>query len=262
MNFTRDPIIETVITPREGCKLVVRSSKGANQEDYFVDALEVVSFGHSFFFRSLERPKSFLVPVTDYEIFESKEPRMALKNVSSERSIKIGGGRESAPPRNHRDSRDEEGEEGNYERSASTPSADRKPGGRDNKQRRRGRRGGRDRHEGGAPQNEESEIAQQREMHHQQEGSEEGVEDSFVKKNGSEEAPKEKATSFISKLFPPPTMLIKETLSRYKQVDPAPEDLLPNESKDPISVEDHGSFEETDSEASSPEIREPFNEEE
>ena len=95
MNFTREPIIETVITPREGCKLVVRNSKGVGQEDYFVDAVEVVSFGHSFFFRSLERPKSFLVPVSDYEILELKETRMVLKNVASERSIKIGGGRET-----------------------------------------------------------------------------------------------------------------------------------------------------------------------
>src|SRR5579872_851456 len=107
VNFTREPIIETVITPREGCKLVVRSSKGNSQEDYFVDAVEVVSFGHSFFFRSTERPKSFLVPVSDYEIIELKETRMVLKNVSTERSIKIGGGREAAPPRPHRESASE-----------------------------------------------------------------------------------------------------------------------------------------------------------
>lgn len=94
MNFTREPIIETVIMPREGCRLLIRNSKGNGQEDYYVDAVEVVSFGHSFFFRSLERPKSFLVPVSDYEVLEQKEVRMALKNAAPERSIKIGGGRE------------------------------------------------------------------------------------------------------------------------------------------------------------------------
>lgn len=93
MNFTREPIIETVISPKEGYKLVVRNSKGGSQEEYVVDAIEVVSFGHSFFFRSLERPKSFLVPVSDYEIIETKETRVVLKNASFERSIKIGGGR-------------------------------------------------------------------------------------------------------------------------------------------------------------------------
>ncbi|MCE2983402.1 MAG: hypothetical protein LW832_07535, partial [Parachlamydia sp.] len=94
MDFTREPIIETIITPKEGYKLVVRTSKGTSQEEYFVDAVEVVSFGHAHFFRSLERPKSFLVPVSDYEILEVREPRMVLKNAGLDRSIKIGGGRE------------------------------------------------------------------------------------------------------------------------------------------------------------------------
>jgi hypothetical protein len=97
VDFTREPIIETVITPREGCKIVVRSSKSVGQEEYFVDAVEVVSFGNSFFFRSLERPKAFLVPVTDYEILEVRETRMVLKSVGLDRSIKIGGGKEQAP---------------------------------------------------------------------------------------------------------------------------------------------------------------------
>lgn len=95
MNFTREPIIETVITPKEGYKLILRNSKVGSQEEYAVDAIEVVSFGHSFFFRSLERPKSFLVPVSDYEVIEAKETRVVLKNATFERSIKIGGGRET-----------------------------------------------------------------------------------------------------------------------------------------------------------------------
>lgn len=95
MDFTREPIIQTIITPKEGCKLVVRSSKNAGQEEYFVDAVEVVSFGHASFFRSLERPKPFLVPIADYEVLEVREARMVLKSVGIDRSIKIGGGRES-----------------------------------------------------------------------------------------------------------------------------------------------------------------------
>ena len=94
MDFTREPIIETVITPKEGCKIVVRSSKSIGQEEYFVDSLEVVSFGNAMFFRSLEKPKAFLVPASDYEILEVREARMVLKNVGLDRSIKIGGGRE------------------------------------------------------------------------------------------------------------------------------------------------------------------------
>lgn len=95
MDFTRDPIIETIITPKDGCKLVIRSSKGAGHEEYFADAVEIVSFGHALFFRSLERPKAFLVPVSDYEIVEVREARMVLKSLAPDRAIKIAGGREA-----------------------------------------------------------------------------------------------------------------------------------------------------------------------
>jgi hypothetical protein len=102
VDFTREPIIETVITPKEGCTLVVRSSKSSGQEEYFVDAIEVVIFGNAIFFRSRERPKAFLVPATDYEVLEVRETRLVLKNVGLDRSIKIAGGRE-APLRHGRD---------------------------------------------------------------------------------------------------------------------------------------------------------------
>ena len=95
MDFTREPIIETVITPKEGCKLVVRNSKGTGQEEYFVDAVEVVTFGSAIFLRSLEKPKAFMVPASDYEVLEVREARIVLKNVGFDRSIKIGGGREA-----------------------------------------------------------------------------------------------------------------------------------------------------------------------
>jgi hypothetical protein len=95
VDFTREPIIETVITPKEGCTLVVRSSKSSGQEEHFVDAIEVVVFGNAIFFRSLERPKAFLVPASDYEVLEVRETRLVLKNVGLDRSIKIAGGREA-----------------------------------------------------------------------------------------------------------------------------------------------------------------------
>ena len=233
MNFTREPIIETVITPREGCKLVVRSSKGNGQEEYLVEAVEVVSFGHSFFFRSLERPKSFLVPVSDYEILELRETRVALKNASPDRSIKIGGGRE-APPRPYRDNPPME-ERSREESSEAVPGEPSSGGGAPSEQRldhrkrdrrRRGRRGGRDRgpdmqQDRGAPPSEPLPM-----------------EDSEM----SEEplSPEEvKAPSFISKLFPPPPTLIKETLGRYKTTEStegdfseSPNKVEPTESDD------------------------------
>lgn len=218
MNFTREPIIETVITPREGCKLVVRSSKGNGQEDYFVDAVEVVSFGHSFFFRSQERPKSFLVPVSDYEVLELKETRMVLKNVATERSIKIGGGREASPPPPRREEPVDE------TLSESRPAPDqqqqRSSGKRD--KRRRGRRG-RDRHD--YPQDRPPQEAHPAERPPAED--QKPFEESVTKGDEMEGEPK--APSFISKLFPPPPTLIKESLSRYKPSEPSEEDAYSSE---------------------------------
>ena len=98
MNFTREPIIETIITPRDGYRLLVRSTKHESSEEFNVEAVEVVSFGSALFYRSLEKPKPFLLPVADYQVVEGKEARVVLKNAQVERTIKIGGGRE-APPR-------------------------------------------------------------------------------------------------------------------------------------------------------------------
>lgn len=93
MNFTREPIIETIITPKEGFTLVVRNSHGNSEEGYSVASVEVVSFGKSFFFRSLEKPKAFLLPVSDYEVLETREMRTVLKRPQIEKSIKIAGGK-------------------------------------------------------------------------------------------------------------------------------------------------------------------------
>lgn len=239
MNFTREPIIETVITPRDGCKLVIRSSKGNGQEDYFVDAVEVVSFGHSFFFRSLERPKSFLVPMSDYEVLELKETRMVLKNASPERAIKIGGGREASRHReSHEERREEKPEETSPEATGVLPM---NPSERKRDKRRRGRRSGRDRHE-------PSHEARPKPESLPVEGAEEVQEASA--------AEPQQAPSFISKLFPPPPTLIKETLSRSKKAEAIEQDIFsapPQEDKAPShydeSVFDHPiSQDETDEE--------------
>lgn len=196
MNFTREPIIETVITPREGCKLLIRNSKGGTQEEYSVEAVEVISFGHSLFFRSLERTKAFLVPVSDYEIFEVKEARVPLKSPGIDRSIKISS-REPVrePPE---------------EEPLSPRLIDRK------RDRRRSRRRGRGR---------EEETLEYREPLPQEEPPAESLPPSPEMTASLAEEPK--TPSFISKLFPPPSTLIKETLSRYKP----PENGEPTEEK-------------------------------
>lgn len=94
MYFTRDPVVETVITAREGHKLTIRST-GANPafEPLVVEALEVVSLGGVCFLRNSDRSKSFLLPAVDYEIFETRDARVNLKALGLEKGIKIAGGR-------------------------------------------------------------------------------------------------------------------------------------------------------------------------
>lgn len=205
MDFTREPIIETVITPKEGYKLVVRSSKSAGQEEYFVDSVEVVSFGYSFFLRSLERPKAFLVPVNDYEVLEVRETRMVLKNVGIDRTIKIGGGREAArsAPKETLPEREEQTQEVIEVEAPSTnitpvaasttePRPEKKRERRRHYKRRRGREEG-STEEGGT----DEEGAKK----------EEGV---------GEEISTPSPMPFMSSVLPPPSTLISETIARYK----------------------------------------------
>ena len=97
MDFTREPLVETIITPKEGFKLVLRASSGNSDEEYSVGAVEVVSFGKCYFFRSLEKPKAFLLPMTEYEVVEARETRTVLKKPQIDKSIKIGGGKNGTP---------------------------------------------------------------------------------------------------------------------------------------------------------------------
>lgn len=211
MNFTREPIIETIISPREGCKLLVRSSKSSGPaEEYYVDAVEVVSFGRAFFFRSMERPKAFLVPASDYEVLEIKETRVALKTVSHDRNIKIGGGREASLRHQHRESPPEsepavaeeepavQGEEAGSEVA---------PGARMEKRRDRRRR----RH-----RRSEEEWNERRAAEAQQPPQQPQVETEPKVQGGAAEDETKVSSPMFSSLIPPPPTLISQTLSRYK----------------------------------------------
>lgn len=90
VDFTREPIIETVIFSREGFKLSVKNSC-QNSEEYLVDSVEVVSFGGTCFFRYKDKSKSFLFPILCYEIVEIREPKLLIKSpIPLDKSIKIG----------------------------------------------------------------------------------------------------------------------------------------------------------------------------
>lgn len=218
MDFTREPIIETVVTPKEGCKLVVRSSKSTGQEEYFVDAVEVVSFGQALFFRSLERPKAFLVPVSDYEILEVREARMVLKNVGLDRAIKIAGGREGqmrggreAAPQ---EKQDQSSEETSAEASETPqPAAEPRTEGPKKRDRRRHYRRRRGREGTPSDNPEEGQEERDKEAGHIElpeprkfvEGEDTGI-----------AQPLSSTPSVLTSLLPPPPNLISETIAKYK----------------------------------------------
>lgn len=203
MDFTREPIVETIITPKEGCKLVVRSSKSTGQEEYFVDAVEVVSFGNALFFRTMERPKAFLVPASDYEVLEVREARMVLKNVGVERTIKIGGGKATKEPAEQKVEpiQPDMAATGASEAGAATEPKEGRVDKKRDKRRHSRRRRGRDEvagEEGEAPAVEETE----------------GMAQATTGERKSE-APM--ITPGSSIILPPPATLISETLARYKE---------------------------------------------
>lgn len=95
MYFTREPVIETVITSREGYKLSVRNTKHLSQDPFVVEAVEVVCLGNTCFFRNCDHSKPFVVPAGDYEIMEVRDAKINLKAVGLERGVKIAGGRDA-----------------------------------------------------------------------------------------------------------------------------------------------------------------------
>ncbi|HSW87353.1 MAG TPA: hypothetical protein VLG49_07650 [Rhabdochlamydiaceae bacterium] len=219
MNFTREPIIETIITPKEGYKLVIRNTKGGGQEEHCVDAVEVVSFGHSFFFRSLERPKPFLVPVSDYEVVEVKETRVVLKNAGIERAIKIGGGRDASvrpsrePAPEKQESIETETEQASPEEVQAEPAMEHRPPDKKRDRRRhRRRRGGEDRYE-----NREWSEREKTSEEHEHKGTP-STQAAGGEQGGGAHDETQVSSSMFSTLFPPPTTLISETIGRYKDM--------------------------------------------
>ncbi len=224
MNFTREPIIETIISPREGCKLLVRSSKGGGQsEEYYVDALEVVSFGRAFFFRSMERPKAFLVPASDYEVLEVKETRVALKNISHERQIKIGGGRDASmrhPQREPVPERESEPVAAEEEQPAQPQEAGMEAPMGSRMEKRRDRRRRRHRRS-------DEDWAERRTQQETQAPQQPEAEQKLPGGGGEDET--KVSSSMFSSLIPPPPTLISETLSRYKDKEFAEGASFPKE---------------------------------
>lgn len=210
MDFTREPIVETIITPKEGCKLVIRSSKSAGQEEHFVDAVEVVSFGTALFFRSLERPKAFIVPASDYEVLEVREARIVLKNVGVDRSIKIGGGRD-ALSKPAKEAGEKPADQPSVAAEETQPTDDKRFEKKRDRRRQSRRRRGRD-----ETAREEEAIAEDL----MPPGQETKV---LIPPPRATDVTDEQATEAVvastnifSSLLPPPPTLIRETIAKYK----------------------------------------------
>ncbi len=202
VNFTREPIIETILSPKDGYKLCIKNSKIAESEELFVDVVEVVSFGHAFFFRGQERPKPFLVPVSDYEIFEVKETRVVLKNVTHDRNIKIGGGRE-AFAKTAKEQPISRQEEVVPVEVVSSPSAEAPVEVKSDKKRDRRR-------------NRRRRLAEERRETVEKDKPEEGSSDSD--ENAESEVEEVKvSSSMFAHLLPPPPTLISEKLNKMKE---------------------------------------------
>ena len=206
MNFTREPIIETIITPKDGFRLVIRNSNGNSQEEYSVSSVEVVSFGKSFFFRSLEKPKSFLLPVSDYEVLEARETRTVLKKPHIEKSIKIAGGKAAGKGR---------GKEHPPEEDEGPPDSSKKRGRGKTSRRRRPPK----KDEGAQTTKEEAPALVQQPTTAEEAGA-------------PTEAPVRRT------LLPPPTSLISEQISRYKDYLAAEGALLPEELEEGKKIEE------------------------
>jgi hypothetical protein len=214
VNFTREPIIETIITPRDGCRLVIRSSRHESQEEFTVDAVEVVSFGHALFFRSLEKPRPFLVPVGDYEVVEVKESRVVLKNAQFERTIKIGGGREGSLRKDEEEQALPVSLEDEIADESGSPSPQQDKQKRDRGGRRQRRRRPYEERDDMKQRVEEQQTPQEFKpaLPREPRGEARGE-----PKEASKEPPKEPqgAPSF-QHLIPPPTTLISQNIQKYK----------------------------------------------
>jgi hypothetical protein len=209
VDFTREPIIETVITPKEGYRLVVRSSKGAGYEEHFVDALEVVSFGTCMFFRCLERPKPFMVPVSDYEVLEVREPRMVLKTPSEQAS--------KAPTQKLKVEPQKQEQVATQEAPAAMPAAAQEGGSRSERRRDRRRGFRRRRGQGREDGPERSPAALSEEAGAPLEEAEMGQEATFAEFSDEQSKEDLSSTPMLSSILPPPKTLIRDDLERLRK---------------------------------------------
>lgn len=239
MDFTRQPIIETVISPRDGHKLLIRNSKEASQDEYLVNAVEIVSFGPALFFRCLEKkPKAFLLPIADYDIVEVKEARLLLKNISTDKPIKIGEGSKSskeAAKNSKEDAKptDPEGKKSTKKRNSrkrrSAKTASDKPGSEEEQSEEKSST------EVVSSDQESTEQKAKPPEKKSHRRSKERAKPTKEKAAGQEDA----AVPVVSVIFPRPPKIIGKTVQKEESIEPKAKEVFPEavkESKDETKV--------------------------
>lgn len=208
MHFTREPIIESVLSARDGYKLVLKNSKLSSTTDISAEVIEIVSFAGTLFYRSQDRSKNFLLPASDFEISEIKDARLVLKNISLEKSSKLQNIQKEAVASESTFDEEEakvDENQGQVEVEASTQAI---ASGQNNRlERRRERRRNRRRRHSEERQNDEKKEAGTLETNGQ---------DEVVEKVQLDETSSTNVAPVLN-LIPPPTTLISQTLARYKE---------------------------------------------
>lgn len=139
-------MIESVVAAKEGYHLVLHTTKANRSGELTCEAVEIVTFGNTTFFRSQEKSKPFLVPSSDYEITEAKDQRGSLKLVPQERASKASGGKDAGPKEAVKEVAAAK-ERPARPAKAEPSSGDSAESAADRKRRRRRRRGGREKGE-------------------------------------------------------------------------------------------------------------------
>lgn len=93
MYFTREPIIQTIISAREGYTICIRSL--STEEEVQVEVVELVTFDTMSFYRCTEKGTMYLLPANNYQILEERVQSMVLKTTGrKDKEIRIGKGKE------------------------------------------------------------------------------------------------------------------------------------------------------------------------
>lgn len=227
MHFTREPIIESILSARDGFKLVLKNSKMTSGAEISAEVIEIVSFSGNIFYRSQDRSKNFLLPASDFEVQEIKDSRLVLKNISLEKSNKQQNPSKEASIKELEE--DLVAEESGDIEAVSEPvqtgsSAQASSGSSSRLERRRERRRNRRRRQ-----------MEEKTVQDKPSASSDSQEGEISEQAGEEVKGTEVSNISIPtlNLIPPPTTLISQTLARYKEKE------LQSEAIESVAAQSH-----------------------